>query len=393
MEPPVTQDERATRAVDRLGIVLCAAGAAAVALTPFVIVKANRIAAGKPMPLAALAGQPAALALIVMLVVTGLAALFSRSARARLVVATLTLGLLILAIGLVSAAVTPPGSTAARVTPGGAFWVLLAVLGLLASDALVKLRLTPWMRVAALAFYGALLAVFLLSGTLDSLSIMKEFATRADQFRNEAVGHLLLAFGSVAIAILLALPLGILCFWVPKLRAAVLQTLSLIQTIPSLALFGLLMLPLSYLAAHVPLAASLGIRGIGTAPALIALVLYSLLPIVANTVVGLQGVDPTLRDAATGMGLTRRQVLTRIDLPLAFPVILTGIRVVLVQAIGLVTVAALIGGSGFGIFIFQGLGQTAMDLVLLGAVPTVLLAFSSAVVLDAVIDSIRGSSP
>jgi len=117
-----------------------------------------------------------------------------------------------------------------------------------------------------------------------------------------------------------------------------------------------------------------------------------LLPIVANTVVGLQGVDPSVRDAAAGMGLTRRQILTGIDLPLAFPVILTGIRIVLVQAIGLVTVAALIGGGGFGIFIFQGLGQTAMDLVLLGAVPTVFFAFSSAVILDAVIDSIRGSA-
>ncbi len=249
------------------------------------------------------------------------------------------------------------------------------------------------MRIAALVFYGALLLSFLVSGVLDSLSIMKEFATRADQFRNEAVGHLLLAFGSVAIAIMLALPLGVLCFWVPKLRSVVLPTLSLIQTIPSLALFGLLMLPLSYIATHVPLAASLGIRGIGTAPALIALVLYSLLPIVANTVVGLGGVDPAVRDAAAGMGLTRWRILTGIDLPLAFPVILTGIRVVLVQAIGLVTVAALIGGNGFGIFIFQGLGQTAMDLVLLGAVPTVFLAFSSAVILDAVIDSLHGSNP
>lgn len=393
MELSPIQDMRATRAIDRLGVVLTAAGVIATAFMPFIIVKANRIVAGKPMLLTQLLGQPVALALLVLLMATALAALFLRGDRARLAVATLALALLLLTIGLVSTAATPPGSTAARITPGGAFWALLAVLGLLASDALVKLRLTPWMRIAALVFYGALLFSFLVSGVLDSLSIMKEFATRADQFRNEAVGHLLLAFGSVAIAIMLALPLGVLCFWVPKLRAVVLPTLSLIQTIPSLALFGLLMLPLSYIATHVPLAASLGIRGIGTAPALIALVLYSLLPIVANTVVGLGGVDPAVRDAAAGMGLTRWRILTGIDLPLAFPVILTGIRVVLVQAIGLVTVAALIGGNGFGIFIFQGLGQTAMDLVLLGAVPTVFLAFSSAVILDAVIDSLHGSNP
>jgi osmoprotectant transport system permease protein len=387
------RDASAAHPYDRLGVVLTVAGILATVLMPFIFVKANRIAAGKPMLLTALAEQPVVIALLVMLALSAVAAILLANAAARLAIATITLGLLILAVGLTSKTAAPAGSAASRITPGGAFWVLLAVLGLMISDALVKLRLSPWARVAALLSYGALLWLFLASGLLDSLSIMKEFAIRADQFRSEAIGHLLLSFGSVAIAILIALPLGILCFWLPKFSAAVLQTLSLVQTIPSLALFGMLMLPLSYLAAHVPLAAALGIRGIGTAPALIALVLYSLLPIVANTVVGLEGVPPAVRDAAAGMGLTRRQILTRIDLPLALPVILTGIRVVLVQAIGLVTVAALIGGSGFGIFIFQGLGQTAMDLVLLGAVPTVLLAFSSAVILDAVIDSIQRRRP
>jgi osmoprotectant transport system permease protein len=88
-------------------------------------------------------------------------------------------------------------------------------------------------------------------------------------------------------------------------------------------------------------------------------------------------------DAARGIGMTDGQRLFRIELPLAFPVILTGIRIVLVQNIGLATIAALIGGGGFGVFVFQGIGQTAMDLVLLGAVPTVALAFAAAIVLDA----------
>ncbi|TBY86175.1 ABC transporter permease [Rhizobium leguminosarum] len=382
----------AVRRLDRLGVVLAAGGIAATALMPFIYVKANRIAAGKPMLLMQLLPQLSVIILTVLLLLTAFATLFLRHAVTRLVIATLCLAALIVAIGLVSTAATPPGSTVARMTPGGGFWVLFAVIGLVISDALVKIRLAPWMRVAALAAYTALLFISLSSGLLDSLSIMKEFSTRAPQFETEAISHLLLAFGSLAIAIILGLPLGILCFWVPKLRAIVLQGLSLVQTIPSLALFGLLMLPLGYLATHVPLAAAIGIRGIGTAPALIALVLYSLLPIVANTVVGLQGVDPSVRDAAAGMGLTRLQILVGIDMPLAFPVILTGIRIVLVQAIGMVTIAALIGGGGFGIFIFQGLGQTAMDLVLLGAVPTVFFAFSSAVILDAVIESTRGSA-
>ena len=384
------EDAPTVRRVDRLGVVLVVGGALAVAWMPFIIVKANRIAAGKPQLLTQLLGQPAAICLLVLLVAAALAALFLHNQFIRLGIATLAIAVLIVTLGLVSTAATPPGSTVARITPGGCFWVLLAVVGLMISDALVKLRLTPWLRVAALALYGALFVAVLRSGLLANLSIMKEYGNNADKFWHEALGHLFLSLGSVAIAIVLALPLGIFCFWQPRLRAVVLRALSLVQTIPSLALFGILMLPLGYVAAHVPFAAAIGIQGIGTAPALVALVIYSLLPIVANTVVGLAGVDPSVRDSAAGMGLTRRQILTDIDLPLAFPVILTGIRIVLVQAIGLVTVAALIGGGGFGLFIFQGIGQTANDLVLLGAVPTVILAFSSAVILDAVIDSIRG---
>ena len=122
------------------------------------------------------------------------------------------------------------------------------------------------------------------------------------------------------------------------------------------------------------------------APAFLALFLYSLLPMVANTVVGLNGVSRAVVDAARGMGLTGLQRLFQVEMPLALPVILTGIRIVLVQNIGLATVAALIGGGGFGVFLFQGLGQTATDLILLGALPPVALAFAAAVVLDAVIE-------
>jgi len=166
----------------------------------------------------------------------------------------------------------------------------------------------------------------------------------------------------------------------------VLGTLNVIQTIPAIALFGILMAPLGALAATVPLAAALGIRGIGAAPAAVALFLYSLLPIAANTVAGLKRVPQAAVEAARGMGMTNWQILTGIELVLALPVILTGIRIVLVQNIGMVTVAALIGGGGLGTFVFQGIGQTAIDLVLLGAIPIVALAFSAAVVLDALVE-------
>jgi len=158
-----------------------------------------------------------------------------------------------------------------------------------------------------------------------------------------------------------------------------------VQTIPSIALFGILMVPLGLLAAHLPLAAALGIGGIGPAPALVALFLYALLPIVSSVVVGIDGVDPTVVEAARAMGMAPRQRVIGVELALALPVILAGLRIVLVQNVGLTAVAALIGGGGFGTFIFQGLGQAASDLVLLGALPTIALAFVASVVFDAAI--------
>jgi osmoprotectant transport system permease protein len=241
-------------------------------------------------------------------------------------------------------------------------------------------------RVGVLAVAALAIAALLVSGSWDSLSILKEYANRADSFWTEASKHVTLALGSLAAAVVVGLPLGIFCHRVEPLRAGVLNVLNIVQTIPSIALFGLLIAPLGWVATHVPGAAAIGIRGIGTAPAFVALFLYSLLPVVANTVVGLAGVPRAANDAARGMGMTDRQRLFDVEFPLAFPVILTGIRIVLVQNIGLATIAALIGGGGFGVFVFQGVGQTAMDLVLLGALPTVALAFAAAIVLDAVIE-------
>jgi osmoprotectant transport system permease protein len=246
-------------------------------------------------------------------------------------------------------------------------------------------------RIGILVLVAAAFAALLWRGAWDDLSILKEYSTRSQSFWHEALRHVELAFASVGIATLLGLPIGILCYRVKVLRAAVLTVLNIIQTIPSIALFGLLIAPLAWVAASVPGASAIGISGIGAAPAMVALVAYSLLPIVSNTVVGLQSISPAALDAARGMGMTGWQRLLSVELPLAFPVILTAIRIVLVQNIGLATIAALIGGGGFGVFVFQGIGQTAMDLVLLGAVPTVALAFATAVVLDALVElSARG---
>ncbi|MDE2251410.1 MAG: ABC transporter permease, partial [Gammaproteobacteria bacterium] len=244
-------------------------------------------------------------------------------------------------------------------------------------------------RVLLLALCTAGTGVAFAHGTFDHLSVMREYAVNAERFGRELQRHLWLVLGSLCAALCVALPLGMLCHRVPRLRAGTLGVLNLVQTIPAIALFGILMAPLAALAANFPLAARLGIHGIGAAPAVVALFLYSLLPIAANTVTGLARVSPAAVEAARGMGMTPGQVLVRVELPLALPVVLTGVRIVLVQNIGLATIAALIGAGGLGAFVFQGIGQTAIDLVLLGAIPTVALAFAASVLLDALVETME----
>ncbi len=372
--------------IDRLGALVSAVGAAAVVFLPFVVFKSNRIVPGDPRGLLEVLPLWAALACHATLILVAIVALGVSNARGRLAAALLGVVVVALAVAAAGNALTPAGNKVVRVAPGAGFWVLLVALGLMATDAITRLRPGPGMRVLLLVLFVAVAGLALAHGTFDNLSVMREYAVNAGRFAREARQHVLLALGSLVAAVIVALPLGILCHRVPRLRAAILGTLNLIQTIPAIALFGILMAPLGALAAAVPLAAQLGIRGIGAAPAVLALFLYSLLPVVANTVAGLKRVSPAAVEAARGMGMTARQILTGVELVLALPVILTGIRIVLVQNIGLVTIAALIGGGGLGVFVFQGIGQTAIDLVLLGAIPTVALAFSAAVLLDALVE-------
>jgi osmoprotectant transport system permease protein len=375
----------ALRRIDRLGTLLTLAGAAAL-LLPFVDFKANRILPGDPRDLAQVLPLWAAFGCQATLATVAAVALLVANAPLRLAAALAGLVVTAAALAAAANALTPPHNLIVRVAPGAGFWLLLAVLGLFATDAITRMRPGPGARVLLLAVFLGIAILTLAHGTFDNVSVIREYAVDASDFKLAARQHILLSLGSLVAAVVVALPLGIFCHRVPRLQPGVLSALNIIQTIPSIALFGILMAPLGALAAHVPLAAAIGITGIGAAPAVVALFLYSLLPIVANTVAGLKRVSPATVEAALGMGMTRWQTLTGVELVLALPVILTGIRIVLVQNIGLVTVAALIGGGGFGKFVFGGIGQAATDLVLLGAIPTVVLAFSAAVLLDALVE-------
>jgi osmoprotectant transport system permease protein len=375
--------------LDRLGVLLAALVVGGL-VAPFILFRANRIVSGTAISLwDALPGGPG-WALVALLIALGLSATVRTDARLRLGLAFAGLVLLALALGSAADIATPAGDKLSRTAPAAGFWVMLLAMALYATDAVVRLKLAPLLRVGLLLLVVAALATALGTGLFAHLSVLREYANRADSFWREAATHLWLAFGSLGAALLVGIPLGIALHPRPRLRNPVVAVLGGLQTVPSIALFGLLIAPLAWVAANIPGAAALGIAGIGAAPALVALFIYSLLPMVANTLAGLDAVPPDVIEAARGMGMTRRERLLRVQLPLAVPTLLAAIRIVLVQNIGLATVAALIGGGGFGVFVFQGVGQTAMDLVLLGALPTIALAVIAAILLDAAVETVSG---
>jgi osmoprotectant transport system permease protein len=193
------------------------------------------------------------------------------------------------------------------------------------------------------------------------LSNWSFFAEHRAEILSATLDHMTLVVIAMAIAILTAVPLGMFIVQRPALRAIALGVANIFQTIPSLALFGFL-IPIPF------------IGGIGKRTAIVALVLYALLPILRNTYVGLSGIDPAVLEAAEAMGMTRAQILFRVRFPLALAVILAGIRTATIITIGIATIAAAIGAGGLGTFIFRGVALVSDSLILAGAIPAALLA-------------------
>ena len=268
----------------------------------------------------------------------------------------------------------------ARTSLGGGFWAAAALCLLIASDAISRFTRNHSLRIVLNVQMILPVVVLLAYGQLAELSLLKEYDNRSDVFNDAVWQHLGILLGTLVPAVLIGLPVGLLCHRKARWRGPVLSVLNIIQTVPSIALFGLLLAPLAGLARALPWLAEHGISGIGLAPAIIALVLYSLLPLVRGVIAGLESVPEAVIESARGMGMNRGQIFLRVQLPIALPVILTGIRIVAVQTVGMAMVAALIGAGGLGAIMFQGLLSSALDLVLLGVIPAVLMA----VVVDSV---------
>jgi len=330
-------------------------------------------------------------------------------------------------VGQGAEALLSPYSQSARVSPGAGFW--LSLLGLYVGYFAAWHEGRGW----ALLSGPLALAVLLWWGVFERLGPFLELEAWREQFTTELWRHLSLSTSAVVLALVLGIPLGVLAARGPRF-SWVLGAMGFLQTIPSLALFGLLLplladlsqamrlevalallvagaaifrllwavsrwlavllaLPLGLLALvmagvwlnallgpdplrlelRAPLQES-GIRGIGVAPAVLALTLYALLPVVLNVYTGLRGVPEAARDAGRGMGMSPQQLFWRVELPLALPLVLEGVRGAATLTIGITTVAALIGAGGLGFFILRGVEGGAPDMVLLGAIPIILLA-------------------
>ncbi|EHN8926130.1 ABC transporter permease [Enterobacter hormaechei] len=364
---------------NRVLLLLACVAIAAVAL-PFVNVAPNRLVSGEPRALwqiwsftPLLLG--AALASTVALAFwPGRAALWLT-----LLLSEALFIVLFWSAGQAATQMASVESPLARTSIGSGLWLWLALCLLVCSDAIRRLTPLPVWRWLLNAQFWVIPLLILFSGDLNQLSLLKEYANRQEVFDNALAQHLTILFGTLIPALLLGVPLGIGCYRHPSRQGTVFTVLNVIQTIPSVALFGLLIAPLAGLVKSFPALAAAGIAGTGLTPALIALVLYALLPLVRGVVAGLSQVPPDVLESAHAMGMSARQCFWKIQLPLALPLLVRSLRVVTVQTVGMAVIAALIGAGGFGALVFQGLLSSALDLVLLGVVPTIALA----VVLDA----------
>jgi osmoprotectant transport system permease protein len=196
------------------------------------------------------------------------------------------------------------------------------------------------------------------------MNLLQFFAAHRGEIVRSTLEHMSMVTIAVLVATIIGIPLGVLVTRISKLRVPVLGFSNVVQTIPSLALFGFL-LPLPWLAAR------------ADRVAVTALALYSLLPIIRNTYAGITGIDPAVREVGRGMGMTDRQLFFQVELPLAMGTIMAGIRVATVIAIGVATIAAAVGAGGLGEFVFRGVAMVDNQLILAGAIPAAALALTA----------------
>lgn len=379
-------------AINRVLLLLVILTLLAAAL-PFINYAPNRLVSGEgrqlwdlwPATIWMLAG--AGCALFTLCFVPG-----KRGGVLTLIVAQALFIIMLWGVGRAATLLAQEGSPLARTSLGSGLWLGLGLTLLACSDAIRRITLHPLWRWLLHAQIVIAPLALLVSGMFDDLSLMKEYVNRQEVFDAALIQHLTLLAGTVLPALAIGLPLGIWCYFSASRQGPVFTVLNVIQTIPSVALFGLLIAPLAGLVNAFPWLGALGIAGTGMTPALIALVLYALLPLVRGVVAGLNQVPRDVLESARAMGMSGSQRFRHVQLPLALPVFLRSLRVVMVQTVGMAVIAALIGAGGFGALVFQGLLSSAIDLVLLGVIPVIALAVAIDALFDLWIAFLKGAT-
>ncbi len=365
-------------APDRVAILATSTGLLSF-LFPFINFKKNRLVSGIPVYPWNAGGIYFAIPILLVLIASLIVLFVTRRKSFKTYLFFEISGSLVVILGLINLGLISDNltlaakalSSIARATPTTSFWLFMLSGYMFISTAKKELPKIKVYFSLSLLLFIILLAT---SGFFKHTSVYMEYFAKRERFLQELLQHFYLTGFSIGLALIIGLPLGILMQRSKRMEKPVFIFINIVQTIPSLALFGLLIAPLSLLTQSFPLLRSLGIEGIGSAPAIIALTLYALLPITSNTFTGLKVVEPSIIEAGRGMGMSSFQLFAKVEIPLAFPVIFNGVRTSIVQTIGNTAVAALIGAGGLGTFVFQGLGQAVSDLILLGALPIIILA-------------------
>lgn len=276
----------------------------------------------------------------------------------------------------------------ARTSLGAAFWlsVLAAYCVLFSSVSGLSSRA---MRAVVSLLAPVAVVTLVATGALNQLSVMAEYANIRSTFWEHFWQHVAYTLGASGVALVFGVALGV---WAAKrtfAESAIFGVLGVAQVMPALAFVGLLIVPMGWLRDTLPFARELGVAGIGWAPVFAVLLLYALFPITRNTFSAIRTLDAGVLDAARGMGMGAMQRVFSVELPLAAPVVLAGVRIALVQTAAGAIIAALVGGGGLGRIVFYGVEQTAEDLVLLGVIPIVGLGLLLDVVMRFVGDALE----
>lgn len=364
--------------VHKVGMTAAVLGLLSIYLLPFVSVAPNRLVTGHNLSALQALGPVLALAVGAPWAILGLLSLGNRRSRwfasGRGVAAAAGIVVALWAADLAAAAQLPAEGPYARISVAGGPWIVAFLAYAVILSARRELEGDRWPRSVVTLLAPVALGVLLVTGRLSDLGVIVEYHNQQAKFWSEAWIQLVVSGAAIVIAVVLGVWLGLLAFSRRSAERPVFAAVNLFQTIPGLAMIGLLIGPLAALANAVPALRSLGVGGLGWAPLLIALTLYALLPIVRNTFEGLRAVPRSAIDAGLGMGMSSGQLMRKVQLPIARPVMFTGVRTSSVQTVGNATLGAFVGGLGLGFFVVQGLAEQATDLILLGSIGIVALA-------------------